>query len=130
MQATTTDGSGAATATWSGTGNRRRSVRVAVDFVVRLTHDERITFTAAADLSLDGLFVHELVPFSVGTRVGLRFLLPGLDHPVDCSAEVVRERRAWEDGPGGCPIGNGCRFLDLAPSDRVAIRRFLHDRIF
>jgi len=84
--------------------------------------------TVASDLSEYGLFIHELLPFEIGTLLGLTFRIPGLDRPILCSAEVVHKRDQFLEGMPNRPIGNGVRFIDLAVADREQIARYVAGR--
>jgi uncharacterized protein (TIGR02266 family) len=109
--------------------NRRRSVRVQTELSVRATRGKETIYTVAVDLSQGGMFIHELLPFSVGTKLELSFLLPGVSRTVQCHGEVVQARNDFREGFPDAAIGNGLRFLDLDPEDRLAIVRYLKERL-
>ena len=109
--------------------NRRRSVRVQTELSVRATRGKETIYTVAVDLSQGGMFIHELLPFAIGTELELSFLLPGLSRTVQCHAEVVQARNDFREGFPDAAIGNGLRFLDLAPEDRLAIVQYLKERL-
>ena len=112
-----------------GTFNRRRSVRVQTELSVRATRGNETIYTVAVDLSQGGMFIHELLPFDVGTVLDLSFILPGVERSVQCTAEVVQARSEFREGFPDTPIGNGLKFVDLDPEDRLAIVRYLKERL-
>lgn len=112
-----------------GSFNRRRSVRVQTELSVRATRGRETIYTVAVDLSQGGMFIHELLPFDVGTELDLSFLLPGLKRTVQCRAKVVQQRNDFREGFPDAAIGNGLEFVDLDPEDRLAIVRYLKDRL-
>lgn len=109
--------------------NRRRSVRVQTELSVRATRGKETIYTVAVDLSQGGMFIHELLPFTIGTVLELSFILPGISRTVWCRAEVVQARKDFREGFPDSAIGNGLRFVDLNPADRLAIVRYLKDRL-
>ncbi len=97
--------------------DRRDSRRVPIRLMVRDatlggSFDER-----AGNLSLGGIYFTEGHP-PYGTRVEVRFLLPG-EEEVRAVGEILRVSR---EGPG---FGAHVRFQDLPLESELAIARFL-----
>ena len=108
---------------------RRDSIRVEVHLSVQVVEARAtIHMTVASDISEGGMFIHELLPFDIGTNLLLDFQLPGTHRPVKCTAEVAHKRDFFLEGMPNRPIGNGLRFLTLASDDRKMILRYIRDR--
>ena len=89
---------------------------------VRLEAASELFFGYATSLSLGGLFIHTVNPKRAGTKVQLRFNLPGDDHVIECPAEVAWTR---EYHPQTSPRpGMGVRFVGLSEEDTERIRVF------
>jgi uncharacterized protein (TIGR02266 family) len=99
-------------------GDRRESLRVPMRLMVRQaalggSYDEH-----AGNLSLGGVFFKEGHP-PFGTKVELRFLLPGENVEVRAAGEILQISRE-ETG-----YGAHVRFEDLSLEEELAIARFL-----
>jgi uncharacterized protein (TIGR02266 family) len=99
---------------------RRREVRLAIEMWVEETaEDSSLYFQRTANLSVGGMFLEATVPHPVGTRVSLRFTLPGDRTPIEAKAEIVNA------GQGGDAIGMGLKFIDLPPAAGQRIGQFV-----
>jgi uncharacterized protein (TIGR02266 family) len=87
--------------------DKRRQRRVAAELWIEVEADGELYFQRASNLSVGGAYFTQTFPLPVGTRVALRFCLPGEQAQIDCRAEIVNA----ED------LGMGVRFLDLRPAD-------------
>lgn len=77
----------------------------------------------SANLSVGGMFIETSRPLPLGTRLHLRFSLPGFSEPLDTEAEV-----RWvldEDATGPLPTGMGVRFEQMSAEDSEKIRGLL-----
>jgi len=100
---------------------RRRQPRVAVDQPVICDHRGDADYRRAVDLSAGGMCLRSPIPFRVGTRLDLDFVLPGDDRPIHCGAEV---RNVIPSRPARMNLV----FLTITPWDRARIVDYL-DRI-
>ena len=75
--------------------------------------------TLPANVSEGGAFVETAEGFPIGTVLNLRFMLPGVGHPISCAAAVRNLRH------GG--TGLGVQFLDMSQDDRHLIGTFVSD---
>ena len=108
---------------------RRDSVRVEVHLSVQVVEARAtIHMTVASDISEGGMFIHELLPFEIGTNLLLDFQLPGTHRQLKCSAEVAHKRDHFLEGMPNRPIGNGLRFIGLSSDDRALIMRYILGR--
>lgn len=109
--------------------DRRDSVRVDVHLSVQVVEARStIHMTVASDLSEGGMFIHELLPFEIGTNLLIDFQLPGVQRALRCSAEVAHTRDHFLEGMPNRPIGNGLKFHQLPDEDRALIARYIRDR--
>lgn len=95
------------------TDERRRDKRLAVELWVEAEAGDELYFQRAANLSVGGAYFAQTVPQPVGTRVQLRFSLPGDPAEIHCVGEIV----AATDNA----LGMGIRFVELAEADRARI---------
>jgi uncharacterized protein (TIGR02266 family) len=91
---------------------RRRTVRIAVRFAVHAEERE----ATATTLGAGGLFVQTDRPLPRGTRLVVRFSLPGGSEAFELTARVVF---AQEPGASGS-AGMGLEFTDAHAVARVA----------
>ncbi len=101
---------------------RRQSPRVPVSIWVEEYKGEDLYLQQAGNLSVGGVFFERTIPHPIGTRVKLRFQLPGLAAPIEASGEVVSTRQ--EAG-----MGAGIRFVDLPAETERTIREYVERQI-
>ena len=107
-----------------GGPERRRQLRVPLRVLrVSAQHQGEFFFGYASNISNTGVFIETSNPKPNGTRVKLKFSLPGLVAPTVCVAEVVWTREFT--GKGVESPGMGLRFLELQPEAAVLIREFV-----
>lgn len=99
----------------------RLPFQIQVDY--RVDEDSDVLFTT--DISEDGLFLETVRPYSVGTKLGLRFNLPGLIPIIHVVAEVMRVVVESDSQDVWQVPGMGVRFLSIDAPDRKAIRAFI-----
>ena len=97
---------------------RRESQRLPVQVWVEERSEDATYFHRTANLSSGGLFVEGTLPHAPGTRVHLRFALPGNDRPVEVMGEIVQP-------PKGQETGMAVRFVDLPDAERDRIDAFV-----
>ncbi|MDB4965956.1 MAG: hypothetical protein JWN44_1645 [Myxococcales bacterium] len=101
------------------TAERRQGSRVPVQIWVEESTDRELYFQRSANLSAGGIYLENTIPHPVGTRVTLRFNLPGDDQKLEIKAEVVGAIAGEEE------LGMGLKFLDLADGESERIRRYV-----
>jgi hypothetical protein len=101
--------------------DRRDSLRVPVRMLVRDATLRGSFEERTGNLALGGVYFTEGHP-PYGTRVELRFIIPGTRHEVRASGEILRVSR--EGGTFGAHV----RFADLPLESELAIARFLHQQ--
>jgi hypothetical protein len=98
--------------------DRRDSLRVPIRLLVRDSALGGSFEERSGNLSLGGVYFTEGHP-PFGTRVELRFLVPGARGEIRCEGEILRVTRA----SGG--FGAHVRFHDLPLETELAIARYL-----
>lgn len=98
---------------------RRASPRIPVEMWVEESTERELYFQRGANISVGGLYLQQTIPHPKGTRVNLRFTLPGEENPVEVKGEIVNV------SPDE-PLGMGVKFLDLRDVDRLRIEHFVH----
>lgn len=98
--------------------DRRGSVRVPVNIWVEESKEGDLYFQQTGDISEGGISFRRTIPHPLGTKVRLRFNLPGTQTNIETAGEVCSTR-----GPSS--YGAGIRFLDLDPVEKEAIRKFI-----
>jgi uncharacterized protein (TIGR02266 family) len=96
---------------------KRRDPRVPLVLRVDFPGGERGVRDTTENLSASGLFLRTERPLQVGERLPLQISFPGLLAPVTVEVEVVRQRAAGPEGPGGVAV--------RLPDDRAADRQTL-----
>lgn len=103
-------------------GDRRRDARVPVNIWVEEYQGDDLYFQQAGNLSVGGVFFERTIPHPIGTKVGLRFSLPGSDNLIETVGEVV-------SNPGDEEVGAGIRFIDLDPVEEKLIREYVESQL-
>jgi uncharacterized protein (TIGR02266 family) len=98
---------------------RRRDRRIPVQIWVEEATDRELYFQRSANLSTGGIYLENTIPHPVGTRVTLRFALPGEGERLEVSAEVVGAITGDEE------LGMGLKFIDLGAEHAERIRRYI-----
>lgn len=96
-------------------GERRRDKRVPIELWIEEEDDDALYFQRSANLSAGGAYFVQTIPQPVGTRVRLRFTLPGEQEEITCLGEVVT---ALAD-----ELGMGVKFLDLPAAAKQRIEK-------
>lgn len=99
---------------------RRRSKRASLDVQVDYDCEGTFLFTYIMDVSASGLFIHSHNPHPRGTRLSLRFVMPGDAQPTVLQGEVVWSSSDSDEAPPGSRSGMGIEFVD--PDDSVRQR--------
>jgi uncharacterized protein (TIGR02266 family) len=97
-------------------GERRRFARAPIDLWVEEERGNELYFRRTGNVSLGGVYFEQSIPHPLGTRVKLRFSLPGEDDLIEAFGEIVNTPGV-KDG-----LGMGLSFLqiDTAAKKRLA----------
>ena len=101
------------------TTERRQGSRVPVQIWVEEKTDHELYFQRSANLSAGGIYLENTIPHPVGTRVNLRFSLPGDDQKIEVRAEVAAAIAGEEE------FGMGLKFVDLADGVLEQIKKYI-----
>ena len=94
--------------------------RIDVEWSVDCETEETFLYASITNISEMGIFVATHEPLEVGTRLTLRFAMPGEESPYILLGQVawVNPIRMLSDNPNP---GMGIRFVDLSPESRERI---------
>jgi uncharacterized protein (TIGR02266 family) len=101
------------------TVERRHGSRVPVQIWVEEKTDRELYFQRSANLSIGGIYLENTIPHPVGTRVTLRFQLPGDDAKLEVKAEVAAAIAGEEE------FGMGLKFLELGDGIAEKIQQYI-----
>jgi PilZ domain-containing protein len=101
-----------------GDNERRSSARLPVEMWVEELTDGSQVFRRAGNLSRGGMHLDHTIPTPLGTRVRLRFTLPGDNVPVVVTAEIVSIATSHV-------LGMGVKFIDVEPTVQNRIDGYL-----
>lgn len=105
------------------TTDRRQAVRASIDLWMEESKGNELYFRRTGNLSAGGVFFEQSIPHPLGTHVNLKFALPGQDHVIETTAEIVNTP-GEKDG-----LGMGVHFLDLSENDKLQIDEFVRTAI-
>ncbi len=95
---------------------RRRTVRILVDYQT----EEGVHCDYATTLGAGGLFIETDKPLLRGTKVKLRFRLPGSEELHEIAGRVAWSRNQSNPGEELHAPGIGIQFIDTAGSSKLA----------
>jgi len=98
-------------------GDRRATARAPLDLWVEEEKGDELYFRRTGNISTGGIYFEQAVPHPLGTRVKVRFALPGSPDIVEVNAEIVNAL--------GDEMGMGMEFLDLDDSCKRKIATFV-----
>lgn len=98
---------------------RRQGNRVPVQIWVEEKTDRELYFQRSANLSTGGIYLENTIPHPVGTRVTLRFVLPGDDAKLEVKAEVAAAIAGEEE------FGMGLKFVELGDGVAEKIQQYI-----
>jgi len=101
--------------------NRRSSPRVTLGIPVAYRFGDTITAVLTLNLSKGGIGIRTMNPLQPGSKVRVRFRLPGARREVEADARV-----AWSDRR----IGMGLQFERVEPEDQTSIDEFVDTHFF
>ncbi|HEX8952412.1 MAG TPA: TIGR02266 family protein [Polyangia bacterium] len=101
------------------TVERRQGSRVPVQIWVEEKTDRELYFQRSANLSSGGIYLENTIPHPVGTRVNLRFQLPGDSEKLEVKAEVAAAIAGEDD------FGMGLKFVDVPEAIAERIQKYV-----
>lgn len=101
--------------------DRRNTSRVPLDLWVEEEKGNELYFRRTGNVSLGGIYFEQTIPHALGTRVKLRFSLPGSTNVMEAAGEIVNTPQV-KDG-----LGMGLRFTEVSPEVLRALGRFLDE---
>lgn len=94
---------------------KRKETRKTVDLWIEASRDGELYYQRAANLSVGGAYFAHTIPLPVGTRLSLKFELPGGGGEVSCDGDIVTAKE----------LGMGVSFVNLSAADRKRIEALL-----
>ena len=94
---------------------KRKEERIPVELWIEATRDGELYYQRASNLSVGGAYFDQTIPLPTGTRVSLKFTLPGDTHEIACEGAIVSAKE----------LGMGVQFQDLAAADRARIEKLI-----
>jgi len=101
--------------------NRRTSSRVVLGIPVAYRFGHTIAAALTLNVSKGGLGIRTMSPLDTGTRVKVRFRLPGSSRDIEAQSRV-----AWSDRR----VGMSLQFEQVDPADQSAIDEFIDQHFF
>lgn len=101
------------------TGDRRRAARAPLDLWVEEEKGEELYFRRTGNVSLGGIYFEQTIPHALGTKVKLRFSLPGSPEVIEAQGEIVNTPQQ-KDG-----LGMGLRFTQIEPAAQARLASFI-----
>ena len=95
--------------------DKRKQERVPVELWIEAERDGELYFQRASNLSIGGAFFTQTIPLPLGTRVELKFEIPGDPVEIRCKGEIVTAK----------DLGMGVGFVDLKSGDRARIEMLI-----
>ena len=107
--------------------DKRKSVRVPVDFEVRFTFGTQEHIAQALNLSTDGMFIKTSYMLLQGDIIEVYFHLPDIEEPFWLKARVAWG--TWIEGMNMPTSGMGIQFIDPLPKQREQLKNYLRGLI-
>jgi uncharacterized protein (TIGR02266 family) len=101
--------------------NRRDSPRVVLSIPISYRFSNSIAAALTLNISKGGLAVRTMTPLQQGSKIRVRFRLPGAKSEIEAESRV-----SWTDRR----IGMGLQFENVDPADQAAIDVFIDEHFF
>lgn len=95
--------------------DKRRETRVPVELWIEVEREGELYYQRAGNLSVGGAFFVQTIPLPVGTRVALKFELPGDKGEIACEGDIVSAKE----------LGMGVQFVGLAAADKARLEKLV-----
>jgi uncharacterized protein (TIGR02266 family) len=103
-------------------GDRREHARVPLDLWVEEEKGNELYFRRTGNVSTGGIYFEQTIPHALGTKVRLRFSLPGSPDVIEALGEIVNTPSV-KDG-----LGMGLRFTDVPADAMKRLESFLESQ--
>lgn len=95
--------------------DKRREARVPVELWIEVEREGELYYQRAGNLSVGGAFFVQTIPLPLGTRVTLKFELPGDKQEIACEGDIVSAKE----------LGMGVQFVGLADADKARLEKLV-----
>lgn len=99
--------------------DRRIAARAPLDLWVEEERGNELYFRRTGNVSKGGVFFEQTIPHALGTRVKLRFTLPGDSEVIEALGEIVNTPNV-KDG-----LGMGLKFVVISPEHQRRLEAFV-----
>lgn len=100
-------------------GDRRKTVRAPIDLWVEEEKGDELYFRRTGNVSVGGLYFERTIPHALGTKVTVRFTLPGDSTVIEAIGEVVNTPKSHE------ALGMGVNFLEMSEENLERVASFV-----
>lgn len=100
-------------------GDRRHAARAPLDLWVEEEKGNELYFRRTGNLSSGGVYFEQTIPHALGTKVRLRFTLPGDSEVIEAVGEIVNTPNV-KDG-----LGMGLMFIHINPEHQRRLDAFV-----
>lgn len=107
----------------NGGEDKRKSLRIPVDFEVRFTFENKELQALALNLSTDGMFLKTDYMLLQDDIIEVFFQIPDIQEPFWMKARVAWG--TWVDGRQSPISGMGLQFVDPLPSQKSELEQYL-----
>ena len=101
--------------------DRRTAARVPLDLWVEEEKGNELYFRRTGNVSIGGIYFEQTIPHALGSKVKLRFSLPGSPDVIEALGEIVNTPQV-KDG-----LGMGLRFTEVSAEALKSLEKFLDD---
>jgi uncharacterized protein (TIGR02266 family) len=105
---------------------RRGGVRVDAEFDIGFQSESNFYTGFSENISEGGVFVATYEKRKIGEQLAVRFTLPGIDTPIEATAQVMWAREG--DEASGTKPGYGLQFVQLSDQAQELVMRFIKKR--
>ena len=95
--------------------DKRKQERVPIELWIEAERDGELYFQRASNISLGGALFAQTIPLPLGTKVQLKFEIPGDPVEIRCKGEIVTAK----------DLGMGVSFVELKSGDHARIEMLI-----
>lgn len=99
--------------------DRRIAARAPLDLWVEEERGNELYFRRTGNVSKGGVYFEQTIPHALGTKVKLRFTLPGDSEVIEALGEIVNTPNV-KDG-----LGMGLKFVAISPDHQLRLESFV-----
>jgi hypothetical protein len=101
--------------------DRRKFVRAPIDLWVEEEKGDELYFRRTGNVSVGGLFFEQTIPHTLGTKLTVRFTLPGDSRVIEAIGEVVNTPKSKD------ALGMGVNFVEISEDNLEIVASFVEN---